>query len=241
MKLYDQMADWYPVLTPLEEYVEEAQVFRDILLGALGDGRHTLLELGAGAGHNAHYLAADFDLTLTDLSPRMIELARVSCPGATFAVGDMRSLRLHRTFDAVFVHDALCYMLTEADLAAVFATARAHLRPGGVLLLAPDFFAETFEDGDEVGGSEIDGRSLRYLAWVWQREGQKDRYVVDYAIMTRVGEAVPEVHHDRHEEGLFPRATWIRLLEAAGFVVERRPWSHSDVERELEMLLASAR
>jgi len=132
MKLYDQLSDWYTLLTPLADYTEEAPTYRAALVGALGPGRHTLLELGAGAGHNAHYIAADFDLTLTDLSPQMLALARVSCPDATCVVGDMRSLRLGRTFDAVFAHDALCYMMTEADLAAVFATARAHLAPGGV-------------------------------------------------------------------------------------------------------------
>ncbi len=248
MKLYDELADWYPLLTPLEEYAEEAPEYRAALLRGLeggprdgAAGRPALLELGAGAGHNAHYLAEDFELTLTDLSPKMLELARRSCPGATLQVGDMRSLRLGRTFDAVFAHDALCYMLGESDLAGVFETARAHLRPGGTFLVAPDYFTETFEAGTDSGGSDSGGRSLRYLDWVWQREGQLDRYVVDYAFVTRVGEGPAEVHHDRHEEGLFPRATWVRLLEAAGFSTERIVWRHSDVERELEMFLARAR
>lgn len=241
MKLYDQLADWYTLLTPLADYREEAAQYRAALLDALGPGAHSLLELGAGAGHNAHYLAADFQLTLTDLSPPMLALAQQACPEATVVVGDMRTLRLGRTFDAVFAHDALCYIRTEADLAAVFETARLHLRPGGVFLAVPDYVTETFEAGEETGGSEEGDRALRYLDWVWQREGQHDGYVVDYAIMTRVGEAIPEVHHDRHEEGLFPRATWVRLLEGAGFEPERVTWRHSDVERELEMFVARAR
>ena len=36
-------------------------------------------------------------------------------------------------------------MTTEADLLAVFATARAHLCPGGLLIAAPDDYTETFE------------------------------------------------------------------------------------------------
>jgi SAM-dependent methyltransferase len=241
MKLYDELADWYPLLTPLAEYVEEAAHYRAVLRDALGPGRHSLLELGAGAGHNAHHLAADFDLTLTDLSPRMLALAASTCPGATHIVGDMRTLRLGRTFDAVFVHDAICYMLTEADLRATFDTARAHLAPGGVLLLAPDYFAENFEPCSDVGGSDGEGRAMRYLEWGWQREGERDRYVVDYALLTREGDALPTLHQDRHEEGLFSRATWLRLLDEAGFSAEFRPWRHSDAERELDTLLARAR
>lgn len=46
-------------------------------------------------------------------------------------------------FDAVLAHDAISYMLTEDDLRAVFATARAHLRPGG-LPGSPGLGAEHF-------------------------------------------------------------------------------------------------
>jgi hypothetical protein len=110
-----------------------------------------------------------------------------------------------------------------------------------VLVAAPDYVTETFAPCEESGGSDGDGRSLRYLGWVWQRAGERDRYVVDYAIVTRVGEGPAEVHHDRHEEGLFPRATWATLLEAAGFSVEHAGWAHSEVERELELFVARAR
>ena len=57
----------------------------------------------------------------------------------------MRTLRLQRQFDAVLVHDAVAYMTTRADLAAlVAATAFAHTRPGGAALFAP-FLAELRE------------------------------------------------------------------------------------------------
>ena len=240
MKLYDELADWYTLLTPLADYVEEAARYRAALVAALGAGRHTLLELGAGAGHNAHYLAGDFALTLSDISPRMLNLARTSCPDATLAQGDMRTLRLGRTFDAVFAHDALCYMRTEGDLAAVFETARAHLREGGVFLVTPDHVAETFEASTEAGGSDGGGRSLRYLEWAWQRDGQRDGYVVDYTLVTREGEGLPALHNDRHEEGLFARATWVRLLEDAGFAVDTVAWTHSEVDRPLEMFIGRA-
>ena len=57
--------------------------------------------------------------------------------------GDMRTVRLGRQFDAVFVHDAICYMTTEPDLRRAIETAFDHCKPGGVALFCPDYVAET--------------------------------------------------------------------------------------------------
>ncbi len=78
----------------------------------------------------------------------------------------MRTLRLERTFDAVFVHDAIAYITTEDDLRATIETVAEHLRPGGAALLVPDTTRELFVPGTRHGGHDgDDGRSLRYLEW----------------------------------------------------------------------------
>ena len=46
----------------------------------------------------------------------MLALSRALNPECEHLAGDMRTLRLGRVFDAVFVHDAVCYMTTRADL-----------------------------------------------------------------------------------------------------------------------------
>ena len=228
MRIYTDLADWYPLLTPLADYADEAAVYAAILRAHLGSGRHRLLELGAGAGHNAHYLARDFALTLTDLSPRMLAWAQHNCPDARCLVGDMRALRLEESHDAVFIHDAIGYMRTEADLAAALATAAHHLRPGGVLVLAPDWVQETFQPHTHWEGADGEGRSMRYLEWMWQRPGQTAGYVIDYTLAMREGEAEPRVVNDRHENGLFPRATWQGLLAEAGLQVVPAPVADPD-------------
>jgi SAM-dependent methyltransferase len=238
MKLYAELADWYTLLTPLHEYEEESADYITAFGAVFGDAPYSLLELGAGAGHNAHFLAPHTaELALVDLAPEMLKLAGQACPSASLHLGDMRSVRLGRLFDAVFVHDAICYMLTEADLLAVFETARAHLRPGGALLIAPDYVTETFEPMEDVGGDDGDGRALRYLGWVWQRAGETDRYVVDYVITTRIGDELPQMHHDRHIEGVFPRDTWARLLHQAGFSVQTLPRVNPEDDRPLDLFL----
>ena len=143
-RLYGDLAFLWPLMSPPDEYRDEARYWRRALRDRLGPGRLRILDLGAGGGHNLHHLAGEFDATAVDLSEEMLAHSRRLNPGVAHHAGDMRTVRLGETFDAVLVHDAIAYMTTEADLRAVFATARAHLRPDGLLIVAPDYYAETF-------------------------------------------------------------------------------------------------
>ena len=53
----------------------------------------------------------------------------------------------------------------------------------------------------------------------------------EYALLMRERGEV-RVVHDRHETGLFPRATWIRLLQEAGFDAQsaRRPIGNGETD-----------
>ena len=215
MHMYSDLAPWFHLLTHPSDYADEAAFVRRVVDDvAIGDAR-TLLELGSGGGNNASHLKARFHCTLTDLSPEMLALSRTLNPECEHLEGDMRSLRLGRTFDVVFIHDAISYLTTEADLRAAVETAAAHVRPGGVVILTPDATTEIFEPQTDHGGHDgEDGRSLRYLEWTHAATGST--YDVDYLIIARrPGEDV-RVVHDRHVLGLFPRATWERLVQEAG-------------------------
>lgn len=216
--LYTELAPWYLLITAHHEYVEEAQAYEHALLAA-APGARTLLELGAGAGNNAYHMKRRFTCTLTDLSPAMLAQSAAQNPECEHLVGDMRTLRLDRTFDTVFVHDAVCYLLTEADLRLAIETAFVHCRPGGAALFAPDYVRETFEPETQCGGNDGEGgRSARYLEWVSDPDPDDTTYRVDYAYVLRDGDSVRMVH-ENHVEGIFPRATWLRLLEEVGFRV----------------------
>ncbi|MEE9261436.1 MAG: class I SAM-dependent methyltransferase, partial [Dehalococcoidia bacterium] len=144
-RLYNDLAHLWPLFDPPEEYAQEAAFWRQALREKLGPGRHQVLELGVGGGHLLSHLTADVQATAVDISERMLAHSIELNPGVEHHVGDMRSIRLGRTFKAVLIHDAISYMLTEQDLRATFATARAHLKPGGVFITAPDWFRETFK------------------------------------------------------------------------------------------------
>jgi hypothetical protein len=73
-------------------------------------------------------------------------------PECEHVEGDMRTVRLGRQFDCVFVHDAIVYMATEADLRKAIETAFVQCRPGGAALFAPDHIKENFRPSTGSGG-----------------------------------------------------------------------------------------
>ena len=222
--LYDELASWYRLVDPVKDHLDEAECYQAAFERATLTPPETLLELGAGAGNNAFFLKRRFRCTLTDPSERMRTLSREQNPECEHLAGDMRSLRLDRTFDVVLVHDAVVYMTTEEDLAAAARTAFVHTVPGGVAIVAPDALRETFHETAEVIEGNEGVRSLKCLAWTWDPDPGDTTYTVDYAFLLRDGEGMDAVH-DRHVEGLFSTDTWRRILRAAGFDVEimRRP------------------
>ena len=220
MRIYGELAPWFHLLTHPSEYAEEAAYYTQII-DAVSDGRaRTLLELGSGGGNNASHMKARFDCTLTDLSEEMLELSSTINPECEHVRGDMRTLRLGRTFDVIFVHDAVMYMTTEADLRAVIETAAVHAAPSGVVLLVPDTIRETFAPGVDQGGHDgDDGRALRYLEWTYDPDPDDTTFEVDFAVVLREPDATTRVVHDHHTFGLFTRDVWLRLLSEAGLDV----------------------
>jgi SAM-dependent methyltransferase len=218
MHMYSDLAPWFHLVTHPSDYAEEADFAVGVVEGTIEGEARTLLELGSGGGNNASHLKRRFECTLTDLSPEMLELSRTLNPECEHLVGDMRTLRLGRTFDVVFGHDALSYLTTEDDLLVALETAAIHLRPGGVVVLTPDATTEIFSPGTDHGGHDgEDGRSVRHLEWTHAPDPpDASSYVVDHVIVVREPGQPTRAVHDQHTLGLFPDATWRRLLVQAG-------------------------
>jgi SAM-dependent methyltransferase len=216
-RFYDDLAPWWPLISPPEEYAEEA-AFAATLLTSVSIPVREVLELGSGGGHNASHLKASFAMTLVDLSTAMLDMSRQLNPECVHLHGDMRTVRLGRDFDAVFVHDAVMYMTSEADLRQAIETAFVHCRAGGVAVFTPDCTKETFEPWTEHGGyDDASGRGARYLQWMWDPDPDDSWALVDFAVLLRDADGSVRVEHETHRWGLFGREVWLRLLEDVGF------------------------
>ena len=216
-RFYNDLADWWPLISPPEEYEEEASFISSLLASPQVPGTE-VLELGSGGGHNAMHLKSTFTMTLVDLSERMLDVSRQLNPECQHHRGDMRTVRLGRDFDAVFVHDAVDYMATEDDLSLAIKTAFVHCRPGGIAVFVPDATRETFEESSDHGGRNgTDGRGVRYLEWTWDPDPEDNWSLAEYAFLLRSADGSVDAVHETHRLGLFRGDRWLGLLADAGF------------------------
>jgi trans-aconitate methyltransferase len=215
--MYSDLAAWWPLLSPPSDYADEAAEILGLLRSST-PGAQTLLELGSGGGNNAVHLKSALQVTLSDSAADMLAVSQELNPECDHVLGDMRTLRLGRAFDAVLVHDAVDYMVTTSDLAACIRTGVAHLRPGGTLLLLPDATTESYEESTAHGGSSRDdGSGIRYLEWHHAlRDDQPASCHTTYTYLLRDPAGEVTSWTETHEFGLFPRNTWLSLLAEAG-------------------------
>lgn len=138
-------ADQYDLLYREKDYEAECDLVEE-MFRRHGDGQiHTILDLGCGTGGHAIPLTKrGYELVGIDHSPEMLALARRKLEEfkleddlhlPTFLQGDVRTLDLGQSFDAILMMFAvLSYQRTNDDVLAALRTVRQHLRPGGLFL-----------------------------------------------------------------------------------------------------------
>jgi len=220
-RLYKDLAWTWPIISPPSDYVKESEEYRRLI------GKHskievkTLLDLGCGGGHNDFTLKRYFEITGVDVSSQMLEGAKKLNPEVTYLSGDMRSVRLGKTFDAVTIFDSISYMLTVEELHAAFQTAYVHLNPGGVFLTymeeeTPERFTQnkTTVSTHTKGGVEITLIENQY-----DPDPRDTTFEATFIFLIRRGGDLA-IEADRHLLGIFPLETWTDLLKEAGFDVK---------------------
>src|SRR5215203_250591 len=76
-KLYTELAGWWQLVSPTEDYADEAAFFKELFQA---ENAKTVLELGSGGGNVAWFLKEDFALTLTDISGAMLAESKKQNP-----------------------------------------------------------------------------------------------------------------------------------------------------------------
>ncbi len=224
---YTDLAAFWPLLSPPAAYEEEARTLLPWLLASADAQPATLLELGSGAGSLASHFTPRLHVVLCDRSADMLAMSRALNPDAEHVAGDMRTLRLGRTFDLVLVHDAVMYATTPDDVRDTLATAAAHCRPGGGVMIVPDFVAESFEpDENEDEARAADGRILHYVERKSAPAPGASSYAMSWQFTLREADGTVHAWAEHEHYGLFPRQSWCAWLDEAGIDAAARcdPW-----------------
>jgi SAM-dependent methyltransferase len=141
-RTFDAYARYYDLLYKDKNYSAEAQYVSSIL--SRRSGCKAILELGCGTGTHAECLAqAGYAVDGVDISEQMVaqaETRKVALPlelraKLSFSPGDVRTVRLGKTYDAVIsLFHVMSYQSSNTDLSAAFDTAASHLSPGGLFV-----------------------------------------------------------------------------------------------------------
>lgn len=141
MDVFTDYAHYYNLLYANKDYAAET-AFVLSQLGTCGQTLKTVLDLGCGTGRHAlEFARSGIAVTGVDLSETMImvgqEALKVMANKPKYAPvllqGDACTVRLGQTFDAVVsLFHVLSYQNQERHALDFFATAKAHLKPGGL-------------------------------------------------------------------------------------------------------------
>ncbi len=236
-RMYDEFAHLWPLISDPAGYAEEASYWRQVLRDKLGPGRHAILELGVGGGNNLSHLTADFQATAVDLSDKMLANSRRLNPEVEHHVGDMRTVRLGKKFQAVLIHDAADYLLSEDDLRQTFQTAAIHLHPKGIFVAAPDQYRETFRQSQVYHRTRSKGElELTHIEYANDPDpSDTTTESIHFYLIRERGHL--RIEQDRHIFGLFPLQTWLNLMEETGFQVDTVPYDVHEDHREAYLLV----
>jgi hypothetical protein len=218
-RLYSDLQWIWPLLSPKEDYEEEAETIVQELhkLGA-GDGSR-MLHLGSGGGSLDYHLKRNFKITGVDISEPMRRFAASINPEVEYIEGDIRTARIG-TFDVVMLHDAIAYMTNKADLYAAYETIAANLRPGGAFISMPEQVLESFRQDKVHGQTHSDGTTSVTTVEVSHDPDPSDtNYETTFIYLIR-REGQLEIETDTHTIGVFPLAKFVEAAREAGLTAD---------------------
>lgn len=132
-KVFDIYSKYYDLLYQDKDYDKEAG-YVESLLRMFAPNTKSILEMGCGTGKHAKRLNyKGYEVFGIDISESMLEQAKEL--GVNCELGDVRSFRANKKFDAVLsLFHVVSYQAKDNDIIDYFNTAAEHLDSGGVFV-----------------------------------------------------------------------------------------------------------
>ncbi len=221
--MFTKTAQYYDRLYQFKNYLAESNTLRGFIAQhKQPNAPNTLLDVACGTGGHMIHLCGDFTCEGLDLDADLLAIAREKLPNSLFHHADMIDFALDKQFGVVIcMFSAIGYVQTVSALEKAIAAMRRHVAPGGVLLVEPSFFVETFKPRF-VGMLTVDDPELK-IARVNRstiEQGAENPIAVlnfHYVIGTPDG---VEFAQETHRLGLFPHDAYAHAFEKAGMRVQ---------------------
>ena len=199
-----------------KDYAQEAADALGLILKRR-DSVESLLDVACGTGaHLEGFGRSVPHVEGLELSEEMIGHARSRLPeGVPLHHADMRDFDLGRTFDAVTcMFSSIGHMETEDELVEAMRRMAAHLEPGGVVVVEPWWFPDTYTSGWVAANVVEDEKYKVARVSLGVKEGDLSKIVIHYVVASSEG-----IEHftDNYSITLFTREQYDRAFELAGF------------------------
>jgi SAM-dependent methyltransferase len=252
MPVFGAYSRYYNLLYRDKDYAAEAEYVIALVNKHLPAAR-SLLDLGCGTGQHDLLLARNgYEIAGVDLSEEMLAVARSQLeelnsrplPGVAphqhaprrlslnFQQGDIRTIRLGRSFDTVIaLFHVMSYQASNDDLRAAFATARTHLNPGGVFIFDCWYGPAVLTQRPEVRVKRLEDEAMSITRIADPTMHPNANLVdVNYQVLIRdkATGAVEEMHETHRMRYLFQPEVETFLREAGMRIVEVSEWMTGD-------------
>jgi ubiquinone/menaquinone biosynthesis C-methylase UbiE len=218
VEVYDEkLAEIYDEIYHYKSYERDVAYVLNCVRQRFPEAR-SLLEVACGTGNHSGGLSAAFDLEGLDLSPAMLNRARLKHPGILFHQGNMIDFDLHRTYDVVCcLFRTIAFVKTRDNFRRAVSAMARHLRPGGLLLVEPFFTPETYWT-DDIKMNLLNEPELK-IAWMYVSKREGDLGIMNNHFL--VGRPSGVEHFiEEHKMALFSRDDYAIAFEAAGLDLE---------------------
>lgn len=164
VEIYNEIAEDYAKNYDSEEDDGEGLVFLKTFLSYLKPNSY-IVDIGCGTGFSAGWFSKKgFQVEGSDLSTKMIEIARVKRPHIQFSVADMRIFQPTKNADAVWAGYSM-FHFEQTGFEQTIENIKTYLKSGGI-------FGLVMQEGDrevEVPEPFLPGKNI-YIHLYTQRE-----------------------------------------------------------------------
>jgi ubiquinone/menaquinone biosynthesis C-methylase UbiE len=219
--VFTKTAKFYDAIYSFKDYPAEAELLRESVDQHKKSEGRTLLDVACGTGKHLELFSQWFDVYGVDLDSELLAIAGERTDAVRLHRGDMRTFDMGRQFDVVTcLFSSVAYMTTPEDLRKAIRNMVDHLKSGGVLVIEPFLYPESYTPGF-LHFLHVDEPELK-LARMSRSEQQGSVALLNFEYLI----ATPEgVFHEteQHRLGLFEQCEYEAAMTECGLVVDYDP------------------